>query len=152
MDGNTPFTYSPIQEISGQVVGAAPLFYGMLLFTRAGTGTILPTSAQAGGVNVTAYAVAPGDGSTNIVLDNKDPYTDLTVTVDVGATVSSADVVYLQGPSPASLGATSGITLAGAGISPSGVWSPNPPIPACSSGTTVVVDLPPASAALVRAR
>src|SRR6202142_2784771 len=58
MDGNTctngvascikPFRYSPIDEVDAQVTAAAPLYYGMLLVSRAGTGTMYQTTAQAG--------------------------------------------------------------------------------------------------------
>ena len=38
MDGTVPFTYAPILETSDRVTSASPLFYGMLLVARAGTG------------------------------------------------------------------------------------------------------------------
>ncbi len=150
MDGNTPFYYSPVAETNGIVTGVAPLFYGMLLFNLAGPGQALATTAVASNLDFTAYAIARKDGATSVVLDNKDAANGVRATVDVGTAVASASAIYLQGPAPASLTATSGITLAGAGITPEGQWERNPPYALSTSGSTVSVLVPPASAALVR--
>jgi hypothetical protein len=131
MDGNVcsngvascikPFRYSPIDEVDSQVTAAAPLFYGMLLVSQAGTGSMLATKASAGNLNFTAYSVAPGDGSTNIILVNKDATSGVNATIDVGAAVATASAVFLQAPS---LTATTGLTFAGAGVTPAGAWTP----------------------------
>jgi hypothetical protein len=152
MDGDTPFYYSPITETNGIVTGVAPLFYGMLLFNLAGPGQALATTATAANLDFTAYAIARTDGGTSVVLDNKDTSNGVRATVDVGTAIATASAIYLQGPTPASLTATSGITLAGAGITPGGQWERNPPYALSTSGSTVSVLVPPASAALVRVR
>ena len=82
MDGNVctagvasctrPFRYSPIDEVNSQVTAAAPLFYGMLLVSRAGTGNMFATIARAGNLAFSGYAIHLSDGSTNVVLVNKD--------------------------------------------------------------------------------
>jgi hypothetical protein len=146
---NIPFYYTPIEEANSQVVGAKPIFYGLLLFSLAGTGDLYATTANAGTLIFSAYSVAQSDGSTNIVLNNKDATNDIQATVDVGTTVSSAEAVYLQGPS---LTATSGVTLAGAGVSPVGAWTPNAPYALPVSGSMITVLVPAASAALVHAQ
>jgi hypothetical protein len=146
---NIPFYYSPIEEANSQVVGAKPIFYGLLLFSQAGSGDLYATTAKAGSLNFSAYSIAQSDGSTNVVLNNKDAMTPIQASVDVGAAVSSAEAVYLQGPS---LTATSGVTLAGAGVSPAGAWTPNAPYALPVSGNVVTVLVPPASAALVHAK
>ncbi len=146
-----PFFYAPIQEANGAVTAAAPLFYGMLFFTLAGNGNVLGTTVS-GGANLTAYAIAQADGSTNVILDNKDAASAVTATVDVGGAVAAAGAVYLQGPTPVSLAATGGVTVAGSGISATGIWTPKPPYALTVSGNTVKVVVPPASAALVHAR
>jgi hypothetical protein len=84
-------------------------------------------------------------------LNNKDVTSAVTATVDVGVPVATAAVIYLQGPTPVSLTATTGVTIAGAGILPTGVWTPNAPYALSPSGNTVKVVIPPASAALVHA-
>src|SRR5450755_1096886 len=53
-----PFRYSPIDEVNSRVTGAAPLFYGLLMVTRAGTGCMLETRTTGGASNFTAYTVA----------------------------------------------------------------------------------------------
>jgi hypothetical protein len=104
-----PFYYSPIEEANSQVVGAKPIFYGLLLFSLAGTGDLYSTTATAGALNVSAFSVAQSDGSINVVLNNKDATTPVQASVDMGGAVSAAEAIYLQG---SSLTATSGVTLA----------------------------------------
>jgi hypothetical protein len=149
MNGTTPFLYSPIAETLGKVTGANPLFYGLLLMSLAGNGNVLATTASAGSLNFSAHAIAQADGSTSVVLLNKDATQGISATVDVGRSVGSASAIYLQA---ASLDATSGVTLAGAGISAAGTWSPPPPYALSSSGNTFTVVVPPASVALVHAQ
>jgi hypothetical protein len=149
MDGTTPFLYSPIAEGPNGITGVNPIFYGMLLMSVAGTGNVLATTASAGSQNFTAYALAQADGSTSIVLDNKDATSGVNASVDVGAPVASASAMYLQGPS---LTATSGATFGGAAVSAAGVWNPRPPYALASAGNVVTVLVPPASAALVHLR
>jgi hypothetical protein len=141
-----PFYYSPIEEANSQVVGAKPIFYGLLLFSLAGTGDMFQTTAMAGSLNFSAYSIAQTDGSINVVLSNKDATTPIQASVDTGGAVASAEAIYLQGPS---LTATSGVTLAGAGVSPTGAWKSSAPYSVPVSGNAITVLVPPASAALV---
>jgi hypothetical protein len=145
MDGNRPFYYSPIGEVKSLVSEARPLFYGMLLMALGGSGKSLATTAAAGSLSFSAHAIEQSDGSVNLFLVNKDPASGVNATVDAAAPVAAAAVVYMQAPS---LGATSGVTIAGAEISPAGAWTPGRAylLPA---GATVSVTVPAASAALV---
>jgi hypothetical protein len=159
MDGNVctagvtsctrPFRYSPIVEVDSQVTAAAPLFYGMLVVSQAGAGDMLPTAVSAGGLNFSAYTISLADGSTNVVLVNKDATTGLNALVDVGAPIAGATGAYLLAPA---LDATTGVTFSGASVSPVGNWNPQLPYNLVVSGTTVAVDVPPAAAVLIRAR
>jgi hypothetical protein len=151
MDGNTPFYYSPIEELDGVVTNANPLFYGMVLFNLAGTGQLLTTTASAGSdAYFTAYALQQTNGTLMVVLDNKDDTNGVNATVDVGAAVTSASAIYLSGPTPASLTSETGITLAGAGITQDGAWTYSAPYAMTVTGNNVSVPVPPASAVLVR--
>jgi hypothetical protein len=145
-DGGKPFLYAPIAEGNNGVTGVNPIFYGMLMMSVAGAGTVLDTTATVAGVNFTAYALAAGGGTTNVVLVNKDDTRGVKATVDVGGAFGSASVIYLEAPS---LTATSGVTLAGAPVTAKGAWSPQPPWALTASGHSVDVLVPPASAALV---
>jgi hypothetical protein len=155
MDGTLPFSYTPIVENGGQVTGVAPLFYGMLLFYVAGQGpllgTTIATSISNTNPNFTAYAIGyTADASTSVVLINKNATTGVNVTVDLGAAVKSASAIYLQGAAPNNLTEAS-VTLAGATVSPQGAWARNAPYTLPTTGNTVSIFVPPATAALVRA-
>jgi hypothetical protein len=145
-DGPEPFAYTPIEEANGVVTGAQPIFYGMLFFTLAGTGTVYEVTASADNLNFTAYAVGQADGSTNVALVNKDGVHAVQATVDVGRALKAASAIYLEA---SSLAATTGVTLGGAPISPAGEWTFNSPRALPVSGNTVTVTVPEASAALV---
>jgi hypothetical protein len=149
-DGNSPFYYSPIEELNGVVTNVNPLFYGMVLFNLVGTGHLLATTATAAGAsNFTAYALQRAEGTVMVVLDNKDETNAVNATVNVGAAVTSASAIYLMS-TPASLTAQTGITLAGAGIGKDGSWKYAAPYAMSTSGSSVAVPVPPASAVLVR--
>jgi hypothetical protein len=145
-DGSKPFIYTPINEMNGIVTDAQPIFYGMLLVTSAGTGTVLATAVQVSQVNFTGYAVSRPDGSTNVVLVNKDTAQTVDASVDAGKAVTEAEAIFLEGPS---ILATSGVTLAGAGISSAGEWNPKPAWTLPVSGHVVTVAVSPASAVLI---
>jgi len=158
-DGNTcpsgpascskPFRYSPITEVNSRVTGAAPLFYGLLMVTRAGTGSVLQTRVTGGTPNFTGYTVAPADGSTSVLLVNKDATSAVNASVDLGVAPHAANALFLRGPS---LGAQSGVTLGDAGISAAGAWTPRAPHALPVQGSVVSVVVPPISAVLIRAQ
>ena len=141
--------YTPIADDSnGMVEEARPEFYGTLLFALAGQGPVYKTTVTVtDNLNVTAYAVGAANGSTNVVVVSKDANNGVHAVIDVGKPISTAGVIYLQGPA---LDATSGLTLSGAPVEPSGSFSPNGAVPLAVSGSTVTVDVPAASAALIQ--
>jgi hypothetical protein len=148
-DGPNPFIYTPINELNGVVTGAQPIFYGMLLVANTGGGSMLATTLSVpDNLNVTAYAVTPADGSTDVVIVNKDGTNGVDASVNVGRSVSTAAAVFLEGPS---LLALSGVTFAGAGISPEGAWTPMPAWALPVAGEVVSIVVPPASAVIVHA-
>ena len=150
MDGSRPFYYMPIMETNGVVVAVQPLYYGMLLFSLAGQGPMVSTTVTTSNMYFTAYAIK-ANGFTSVVLDNKDATNGVNATVDLGSAVTSASAMYLQGTPAGSLTAASGsVTLGGATISTDAVWTHDPPYTQTTSGNTVTVYIPPASAAMVR--
>ncbi len=159
MDGNVcpngvsscdrPFVYSPLLEVDSRVTAAGPLFYGMLLVSRIGTGDMLTTTATAGSANVRAYTVVPADGTTVVVIVNGEASTGVNASLDIGAAVSSATALYLRGPS---LTSTTGVTLGEAPVAPDGTWTPKTPYTLAHAGTTITVPVPAASAVLITAR
>jgi hypothetical protein len=142
------FWYEPIEEMGSKVTAAKPMFHGMLFVALAGTGPMYPTTAKAGALNFSAYSVGQADGSINIVLVNKDPTSAVQATVDAGAAVTGASALYLESTSLTAMA----VTLAGAPVSPSGAWSPNPPYRLAATGNMIEVTVPAAGAALVHAQ
>jgi hypothetical protein len=149
MDGSRPFYYEPIMEKDGTVVETQPDYYGMLLFYLAGTGPMVSTTVTSTNPYFTAYTIKAA-GFTSVVLDNKNATTGVSATVNLGAAANSASAIYLEGTPAGSLTApATGVTLAGAGVTAAGVWNRMPPYIQTTSGSTVSVYVPPASAALV---
>lgn len=144
-----PFRYSPILEVDSRVTGPGPLFYGMLLVSQVGVGDMLPTRAMAGNLNFTAYTVSLADGSTNVVLVNKDATNGVNASVDTGVPASAATGTFLLAPS---LSAKTGITFAGSEISAAGAWAAKAPYTLTTSGHLVNLVVPPGSAVVVHAR
>jgi hypothetical protein len=151
-DGTKPFYYEAIKEKNGVVVGVQPEYYGLLLFSLAGTGSVVATTVTSSNPNFTAYTVK-ASGFTSVVLDNKSSTNGVNATINMGAAVSSASAIYLEGTPGGSLTAGAGnVTLAGSVVTTAGVWNRKPPYIQTTSGNTVSVYVPPASAALVRVR
>jgi len=149
-DGTKPFYYAAVAESGGQVTGVQPLFYGLLLFANAGTGSVLSTTVTSSNTNFTAYAVK-GSGYKSVVLVNRNATMGVTATVNVGAPVTSASAIYLQGTPAGSLSAGPGqVTLAGSTVTTDGVWNRGAPYIQATSGNTATVFVPPVTAALVR--
>ena len=86
-----------------------------------------------------------------MVLNNRNATSAVSATVNLGAAVSSASAIYLQGTSTGGLTTAAGsVTLAGAQVTAAGAWARNPPYIQTVSGNNVSVYVPAASAALVR--
>jgi hypothetical protein len=150
MDGTVPFYYEPIKENGGVVVQVQPEYYGMLLFTQAGTGSMVSATVTTSAQYFTAWAIKT-DEFTSVVLNNRNASSGVSATVDLGSAVTSASAIYLEGTPAGSLTAAAGsVTLAGAQVSVAGDWPSNAPYVQTVSGNTVSVNVPAASAALVR--
>jgi hypothetical protein len=141
----TGFPATPIAEANSAVTGTTPLFHGMLFVTRAGSGDLYPATVSSGSVSLSAYAVALADGSTNVILVNKDATADVSVSLDAGSAASTSCALYLQGSSQT---ATT-VTFGGATVSGAGTWTPAAPVALTPSGGKVTVLVPASSAALV---
>ncbi|HJX66203.1 MAG TPA: hypothetical protein VJ860_19870, partial [Polyangia bacterium] len=150
MDGTVPFNYEPIKEDKGAVVQVQPEYYGMLLFTQAGTGSMVSTTVSTSAQNFTAWAIK-ANGFTSVVLNNRNAASGVSATVDLGSAVSSASAIYLEPTTAGNLTAGAGnVTLAGAKVSVAGDWPRNAPYIQTVSQNNVSVYVPAASAALVR--
>ena len=138
--------YTPIADDSGGVIEARPEYYGLLLFSLAGPGTLLETQLSAGTVDATAYAVRTASGGLNVVVVNKDTVQNLILTI---ATNQKIQLATLQTMTGASLAATSGVTIQGATVNPDGSFFPVSPGTLTPAGTQTTCFIPALTAALI---
>jgi hypothetical protein len=146
--------YTPIADSDGTVVEARPEYYGILLFTLAGQGTLYSTQLSAGSLNVTAYAVKSSSGGLNLVIVNKDSTQNLQLTAQLPQTAGSATLLEMtqlsQGASGPDLTATSGVTIQGAAVNPDGSFSPGTAYALTTNGSSLSCYVPALSAVLIQ--
>jgi hypothetical protein len=146
--------YTPIADSDGAVVEARPEYYGMLLFTLAGQGTLLATTLSAGSLNATAYAVKSLSGGINLIVNNKDLTNNLNLSVQLPQSASSTTLIEItqlsSGASAPDLTATSGVTIQGASVGADGSFSPATAYTLTASGTQLNCYVPALSAVLVQ--
>jgi hypothetical protein len=139
-------SYSPISDDRHGHHHAAPEYYGMLAFAEACRGERVAVSYDAGAVNLTAYGTVDADGTTALVIVNKDEGTDADMRI---AGKSGATHARVQRMSARSLDSRAGVTLGGAAVGQDGQWRGR------SESTRVIhgvcrVHVPAASAAIVK--
>ncbi len=120
--GGGSINYSPILDDGTNVVGVGPDYYAMYAYAMLGTGgQLMNIQIDPSPSTFAAYAVQETDGSTYLILNNKDPNNSFSVGIDrPGTTVRATS--YLM--TAASLTATSGFQLGGSPISTNGSWQP----------------------------
>ncbi len=146
--------YTPLADSGGAVVEARPEFYGILLFTLAGQGTLYTTSLSGiGSLNITAYAVKTANG-LNIVVVNKDSAQNLQLTIQLPQSASSATLLQMtqltSGSTGPSLSATSGVTIQGASVGTDGSFTPAAAYTLSASGMQLTCYVPYLSAVLIQ--
>jgi hypothetical protein len=152
--GGGTANYAPIEDNEDVVTSVQNEFYGLLLFTLAGSGTIYATQlAGIGSLNVSAYAVKTSNG-LSVVLVNKDPNANLNVAVTLPSSATTASLLAMtqlssRGSGPV-LSATSGVSIQGATVSLSGSFSPGAPYSLEVSGKSFGCYVPALSAVLIQ--
>jgi len=145
--------YTPIADSNGTVVQARPEYYGMLLFTLAGQGTLYTTQLSTGGLNATAYAVKTATG-LNLILVNKDSTDNVQVTIQLPTAIASATLLEMTqlsaGASAPNLSATDGVTIQGASVGINGSFAPPVGYTLNPSGTQLTCYVPSLSAVLIQ--
>ncbi len=145
--------YTPIADANGAVVEARPEYYGMLLFTLAGSGSLYTTSLSADGLNATAYAVKTSSG-LNLIIVNKDSTQNLQLTAQLPDNATSAALLEMtqlsSGASGPNLSATSGVTIQGASVNLDGSFTPGTAYALNPSGMTLTCYVPALSAVLIQ--
>lgn len=137
--------YTPIADASGAVVQVRPIYYGMLFVAQIPLGPMHPVTVTSA-LLLSAYAIAATNGTTYLAIVNKDATNTAVAAIALGAPATSALPLSLVGTG---LSATSGITLGGAGVAITGAWSPTATPPIACSGSSLSVNVPPASALLL---
>ena len=142
----TANNYSPIVfDKKTSTYGPAPLYYGLLFFSQAAQGRLVPTETQTT-ANFAAQAVLSADGKLRVTLLNKDLTKPVAVKLTLGAKVNSAQALRLNAPVAS---ATTDVTFGGAAVSPEGKWAPKTTEPITLTAGQGTITLPPASAVLL---
>ncbi|MGC2401722.1 MAG: hypothetical protein WA510_18145, partial [Acidobacteriaceae bacterium] len=148
MQGGDQGYYTPIANSGGTVIGAMPEYYGLLLVSLIGPGTLLSTQLSTVALNITMYAVVTASGQTNIVIVNKELYQYVKLTIKCPQIIKSAELIELQGDA---LTALTGQTLQGATVGTDGSFAMGAPYTAPNvSSYWVTCYVPAISAILLR--
>lgn len=141
--------YSPIVHDAAGACSPRPEYYAMLAFAMAGRGTMLKTSVQAGGMNLTAYATRHKTGEIWVTVINKDAIADANAGISLPPGIENAAAYRLNAPA---IDAKSGVSLGGAAVAADGTW----PRPAAGAveirGGAARISVPHASAVIVELR
>lgn len=140
-------SYSPIFDDQQGHFTARPSYYAMLAFAIAGRGKRIECDVNSSGANVTAYATSDNNQHLWITVINKETSKGIRAAVSSNSSFHSAEVMRLSAPS---YNAQTGTTLAAAAVSSEGRWKPKHIDNLNQNNGRVVLNLEPASAALVK--
>ncbi|HTV74194.1 MAG TPA: hypothetical protein VME66_10855 [Candidatus Acidoferrales bacterium] len=145
--GGPGFKYTAISVTNGVVDGIHPLYYGLLLVSLAGTGNFVPVTWNGiGTYNIAAYAIRRADGSTALIVNNKETAITLNAEISLGTTATHA--VPTSVTSPGGLAATSGVLIGGAEVGIDGSWTPVAATPLTVTAGKFAISVPPLTATL----
>jgi len=139
--------YSPIFDDEQGHFSARLSYYAMLAFALAGRGRRIETSLDASGVNMTAYSVVNEDGRTWLTLINKDLSSGAHVKITCPQGSRSSEVMRLTAPA---FDSKTDVMLGGAEVSSEGHWKAKSSLTLKQSGGRIEIELPTASAALIK--
>jgi hypothetical protein len=154
--GPSATTYNPLPfSVNAGVLtlSAAPLYYGILLASMAGSGQMLKLNYTVN-TYVTVFAVwIPGTTEYNFIINNKDDTSAYAVELSLptGATATNVTTIALTTTAPSDpLGsAATNVYLQGKQMTANGTLPNYTPTP-ISGGNSISVNIPLASALLVR--
>jgi hypothetical protein len=135
--------YTPIAGSREKGFSARPDFYGMKLAGVLAGGRMRPALFDQPPANADAFAADMPDGSTRLVLLNKDARQKLQISIP---SAHDARLWRLEAPG---LTATSGVTLAGADILPGKTWRPLQVEHLASKDRQVQIEMEPGSGAAI---
>ena len=137
--------YTPIAQTSSGAFEPKPLYYAMLLFAYAGRGSLVPIHTRGIRPWLRAFAVRGIGGEHQVILVNKDLAQNEHVRL--ATTGQRATILRLTAHSAES---KSGLTFGGASVGPNGDWAPRVAQSVPLKADRFVVEVPAASAAVLR--
>jgi hypothetical protein len=140
--------YSAIQVENGVHV-ARPIYYGMLFFHQAAQGRLVPSESggDAAGPNFSVYSTLGPDHTARVTLINKESALAVRARIQIsGGHYESANILRLTAPA---LDAASGVEFGGAAVQADGSWQPKAGETIKAEAGTLIVTVPPGSAALL---
>ena len=147
-------TQAPSTQGTPDPTHTPPLFYGLLLASMAGQGTLLSTNLSANSLNVTCYAIQTPSGGLSLLLVNKDATANLDLSITLPSAMTTASLLALtqlsSGASGPVLTATSAITLQGATLAADGSFNPLAPYALNLAGDQLTCYVPALSAILIQ--
>ena len=153
--GGNVWGFPPLLNEADYVCDVCPLFYGLLFFTLAGTGTGFETIISPGSLNVTAYGLHKSVGGFSLVVLNKEFSQNIQLDIVLPRTVSQASLMEMTQRSPGASGpnimATSGVTIQGAEVGLNGDFYPAAPYRLTPSENRLTCYVPPLTAVLIQA-
>jgi hypothetical protein len=140
--------YPALVQQGGVVTEIRPLYLGLLLAARLGTGDLVATSPSTPLPSLRSHAVHGADGTIRVVLVNVDPTIDQPLSLSLPRTIGSATVERLTGDG---LAATTGTRLGGSDVGVDGSFEPGPPevVGGGPARATLAVTVAAASAVVV---
>ena len=145
--GGARATYSSFNFGSENVTDIRPLYYALLFSKMMGEGTLLSSTIDSGGFNLSVYAIKTVSGFS-VMFVNKENQS-FKVALQLPASVSRATVQQLTGPG---LSSTTGIKIQNAEISVTfGLGAMDAAYSAPVSGQSASVYVPARTAILVKA-
>jgi hypothetical protein len=145
---------SPIADTLDTVISAQPIYYGLLIATLAGQGSLLSTQLSAASLNVTSYAVSNPDGGLSLLIVNKDATQNLDLSIALPFTMTSATLLQMTqlsaGATTPDLTALSGVTIQGAAVATDGAFTPNTAYALTVTGEQLSCYVPALSAVLIQ--
>ncbi len=141
--------YSPIVGTPADGFLARPIYYGMLLFAEAGTGQLVETNIENSEPSplLTAYGLRSDSRAFKVAIFNKDQDRGARLSIDSGTSAARVTALRLHAPR---INDTTDTTFGGAPVGAKGEWSPKREEQLTMENGLAIIELPPASAALVK--
>jgi hypothetical protein len=143
--GGRSFVYSPLTIENGLFI-ARPEYYAMLAFKYGAVGqTIIPVTVSRPEFNFSAHACVNADSTYSITLVNKEVESSFAFTIQLNKTATTVKVARLFAPGIDS----STASFAGSTVNADGTFEPNITEQYNLNQKSLVVNVPPGSAAVV---